>query len=92
MFALIQEINILHSNKVPENNIPSQLSPWATALYNYLPPFIRRELLLHQDSDNSAQLSQVCVFWNAQQSVIHGNAIFDVKLFIEIFRLILSNS
>ncbi|XP_052168609.1 pyrophosphate--fructose 6-phosphate 1-phosphotransferase subunit alpha-like isoform X1 [Oryza glaberrima] len=59
MFALIQEINILHSNKVPENNIPSQLSPWATALYNYLPPFIRRELLLHQDSDNSAQLSQI---------------------------------
>uniref|UniRef100_A0A0D9XC75 Phosphofructokinase domain-containing protein n=1 Tax=Leersia perrieri TaxID=77586 RepID=A0A0D9XC75_9ORYZ len=59
MYALIQEINILHSNKVPENKIPSQLSPWATALYNYLPPFIRRELLLHQDSDNSAQLSQI---------------------------------
>ncbi|KAL5201045.1 hypothetical protein ABZP36_035399 [Zizania latifolia] len=29
-----KEINILHSNKVPENDIPSLLSPWATALFN----------------------------------------------------------
>jgi pyrophosphate--fructose-6-phosphate 1-phosphotransferase len=59
MYALIQEINNLHSNNVPEDEIPSQLSPWAAALFKFLPPFIRRELVLHQESDNSAQLSQI---------------------------------
>ncbi|GJN03252.1 hypothetical protein PR202_ga20675 [Eleusine coracana subsp. coracana] len=59
MYALIQEINILHNNNVPVAEMPSQLSPWAAALFQFLPPFIRRELLLHQESDNSAQLSQI---------------------------------
>ncbi|KAL6838988.1 hypothetical protein ACP4OV_031215 [Aristida adscensionis] len=59
MYALIQEINILYSNNVPKDDIPSQLSPWAAALFKFLPPFIRTELLLHQESDNSAQLSQI---------------------------------
>ncbi|XP_062199834.1 pyrophosphate--fructose 6-phosphate 1-phosphotransferase subunit alpha-like [Phragmites australis] len=59
MYALIQEINNLYRNNVPEDDIPSQLSPWAAALFKFLPPFIRRELLLHQESDNSAQLSQI---------------------------------
>jgi len=59
MYALIQEINNLHSNNIPEDEIPSQLSPWAAALFKFLPPFIRRELVLHQESDNSAQLSQI---------------------------------
>ncbi|CAN6224029.1 unnamed protein product [Urochloa humidicola] len=59
MYALIQEINNLHINNVPEDEIPSQLSPWAAALFKFLPPFIRRELVLHQESDNSAQLSQI---------------------------------
>ncbi|OEL25370.1 Pyrophosphate--fructose 6-phosphate 1-phosphotransferase subunit alpha [Dichanthelium oligosanthes] len=59
MYALIQEINNLHSNNVPEDEIPSQLSPWAAALFKFLPQFIRRELVLHQESDNSAQLSQI---------------------------------
>ncbi|KAL6643356.1 hypothetical protein ACP70R_019021 [Stipagrostis hirtigluma subsp. patula] len=59
MYALIQEINILYNNNVPKDNIPSELSPWAAALFKFLPPFIRTELLLHQESDNSAQLSQI---------------------------------
>ncbi|GJN16551.1 hypothetical protein PR202_gb03570 [Eleusine coracana subsp. coracana] len=59
MYALIQEINILHNNNVPVAEMPLQLSPWAAALFQFLPPFIRRELLLHQESDNSAQLSQI---------------------------------
>ncbi|OQU80257.1 hypothetical protein SORBI_3007G101800 [Sorghum bicolor] len=59
MYAIIQEINILHNNNVPVAEMSSQLSPWAAALFQFLPPFIRRELLLHQESDNSAQLSQI---------------------------------
>ncbi|KAK3133044.1 hypothetical protein QOZ80_6AG0531310 [Eleusine coracana subsp. coracana] len=59
MYALMQEINVLYSNNVHSNDIPSHLSPWAAALFMFLPPFIRSELLLHQESDNSAQLSQI---------------------------------
>jgi len=59
MYALIQEINVLYNNNVHTNGIPSKLSPWARALFTFLPPFIRSELLLHQESDNSAQLSQI---------------------------------
>ncbi|KAL6643349.1 hypothetical protein ACP70R_019014 [Stipagrostis hirtigluma subsp. patula] len=59
MYALIQEINILYNNNVPKDNIPSELSPWAASLFKFLPPFIRTELLLYQESDNSAQLSQI---------------------------------
>nr|CAB3482743.1 unnamed protein product [Digitaria exilis] len=44
MYALIQEINILHNNNVPVAEMPSQLSPWAAALFQFLPPFIRREI------------------------------------------------
>nr|GMD54125.1 pyrophosphate--fructose 6-phosphate 1-phosphotransferase subunit alpha [Ipomoea batatas]GME11747.1 pyrophosphate--fructose 6-phosphate 1-phosphotransferase subunit alpha [Ipomoea batatas] len=39
--------------------ISSQLSPWASALFEFLPPFIRRELLLYPESNDSAQLSQI---------------------------------
>lgn len=59
MYALIQEISILHNSNVPVPEMSSKLSPWAAALFHFLPPFIRRELLLHQESDNSAQLSQI---------------------------------
>ncbi|KAK8450976.1 hypothetical protein SEVIR_6G130600v4 [Setaria viridis] len=45
MYALIQEINILHNNNVPVAEMSSQLSPWAAALFQFLPPFIRREVL-----------------------------------------------
>ncbi|KAF3331238.1 pyrophosphate-fructose-6-phosphate1-phosphotransferase alpha subunit [Carex littledalei] len=59
LYALIQEIHGLHLKGVSVENISSQLSPWATALFKFLPPFIRKQLLLHPESDDSAQLSQI---------------------------------
>ncbi|XP_008802157.1 pyrophosphate--fructose 6-phosphate 1-phosphotransferase subunit alpha-like [Phoenix dactylifera] len=59
LYALIQEIHGLHLQGVSAENIPSQLSPWAAALFEFLPPFIRNQLLLHPESDDSAQLSQI---------------------------------
>uniref|UniRef100_A0A7C9CM01 Pyrophosphate--fructose 6-phosphate 1-phosphotransferase subunit alpha n=1 Tax=Opuntia streptacantha TaxID=393608 RepID=A0A7C9CM01_OPUST len=59
VYALLQEIHNLHGEGVPTENISSQLSPWASALFDFLPPFIRKQLLLHPESDNSAQLSQI---------------------------------
>ncbi|KAF6174224.1 hypothetical protein GIB67_033756 [Kingdonia uniflora] len=59
IYALLQEIHGLHRQGVSIDNISSQLSPWASALFDFLPPFIRKQLLLHPESDDSAQLSQV---------------------------------
>ncbi|KAK4387843.1 Pyrophosphate--fructose 6-phosphate 1-phosphotransferase subunit alpha [Sesamum angolense] len=47
------------SDKVSLLTISAQLSPWASALFEFLPPFIRKQLLLHPESDDSAQLSQI---------------------------------
>ncbi|KAL4178549.1 hypothetical protein AMTRI_Chr13g82850 [Amborella trichopoda] len=57
--ALLQEICGLHSRGVSVDNISSLLSPWASALFEFLPPFIKKQLLLSPASDNSAQLSQI---------------------------------
>ncbi|KAF0935132.1 hypothetical protein E2562_030419, partial [Oryza meyeriana var. granulata] len=59
LYALLQEIHGLHGKGVSMENISSQLSPWASALFEFLPPFIRKQLLLHPESDDSAQLSQI---------------------------------
>ncbi|XP_066319328.1 pyrophosphate--fructose 6-phosphate 1-phosphotransferase subunit alpha-like [Miscanthus floridulus] len=59
LYALLQEIHGLHGQGVSVENISSQLSPWASALFEFLPPFIRKQLLLHPESDDSAQLSQI---------------------------------
>ncbi|XP_020090695.1 pyrophosphate--fructose 6-phosphate 1-phosphotransferase subunit alpha isoform X2 [Ananas comosus] len=59
LYALLQEIHGLHVKGVSVENISAQLSPWASALFEFLPPFIRKQLLLHPESDNSAQLSQI---------------------------------
>ncbi|XP_019170911.1 PREDICTED: pyrophosphate--fructose 6-phosphate 1-phosphotransferase subunit alpha [Ipomoea nil] len=59
IYALLKEIHVLLREGVSANNISSQLSPWASALFEFLPPFIRRELLLYPESDDSAQLSQI---------------------------------
>ncbi|KAF8643105.1 hypothetical protein HU200_066977 [Digitaria exilis] len=59
LYALLQEIHGLHGKGVSAENISSQLSPWASALFEFLPPFIRKQLLLHPESDDSAQLSQI---------------------------------
>nr|GMD24355.1 Pyrophosphate--fructose 6-phosphate 1-phosphotransferase subunit alpha [Ipomoea batatas] len=58
VYALLKEIHVLLREGVSADNISSQLSPWASALFEFLPPFIRRELLLYPESDDSAQLSQ----------------------------------
>ncbi|KAK3129094.1 hypothetical protein QOZ80_6BG0471450 [Eleusine coracana subsp. coracana] len=59
LYSLLQEIHGLHIRGVPTESISSQLSPWASALLEFLPPFIRKQLLLHPGSDDSAQLSQI---------------------------------
>ncbi|KAG6406164.1 hypothetical protein SASPL_133763 [Salvia splendens] len=57
--APLQEIHGLLRKGVSADNISGQLSPWASALFEFLPPFIRNQLLLHPESDDSAQLSQI---------------------------------
>ncbi|XP_042011283.1 pyrophosphate--fructose 6-phosphate 1-phosphotransferase subunit alpha-like [Salvia splendens] len=59
VYALLQEIHGLLRKGVSADNISGQLSPWASALFEFLPPFIRNQLLLHPESDDSAQLSQI---------------------------------
>ncbi|KAL1535193.1 diphosphate--fructose-6-phosphate 1-phosphotransferase [Salvia divinorum] len=59
VYALLQEIHGLLRKGVSADNISGQLSPWASALFEFLPLFIRNQLLLHPESDDSAQLSQI---------------------------------
>ncbi|KAJ0658361.1 putative diphosphate--fructose-6-phosphate 1-phosphotransferase [Helianthus annuus] len=54
-----QEIHSLLRRGVSVDKISTQLSPWASALFEFLPPFIRKQLLLYPESDDSAQLSQI---------------------------------
>ncbi|KAL8482979.1 hypothetical protein ACS0TY_025876 [Phlomoides rotata] len=56
------EIHGLLRQGVSADNISAQLSPWASALFEFLPPIIRKQLLLHPELDDSAQLSQVVHF------------------------------
>ncbi|KAG6543305.1 hypothetical protein Mapa_015219 [Marchantia paleacea] len=59
--ALLQEINDLlkHDVDVDILNLSSKLSPWASALFDFLPLFIKKQLLLDRESDGSVQLSQI---------------------------------
>ncbi|KAJ6999062.1 LOW QUALITY PROTEIN: hypothetical protein NC653_015026 [Populus alba x Populus x berolinensis] len=50
--------DILRHGVAPDK-ISSQLSPWTSALFEFLPPYIKKQLLLHPESDDSAQLSQI---------------------------------
>ncbi|GMP40656.1 hypothetical protein CsSME_00011017 [Camellia sinensis var. sinensis] len=59
VYALLQEIHGLLSQGVSVDSISSHLSPWASALFEFMPPFIRKQLLLYLESDDSAQLSQI---------------------------------
>ncbi|WOG97682.1 hypothetical protein DCAR_0417023 [Daucus carota subsp. sativus] len=59
VYALLQEIHGLLREGHSVDNISSKLSPWASALFEFLPLFIRKQLLLHPESDDSAQLSQI---------------------------------
>ncbi|GJM99883.1 hypothetical protein PR202_ga17022 [Eleusine coracana subsp. coracana] len=44
LYSLLQEIHGLHIRGVPTDSISSQLSPWASALLEFLPPFIRKQI------------------------------------------------
>ncbi|KAI3909333.1 hypothetical protein MKX01_031776 [Papaver californicum] len=57
--TLLQEILALHKKGVPVDSISAQLSPCASALFEFLPPYIRVQLLLSPKSDDSAQSSQI---------------------------------
>ncbi|CAN8234394.1 unnamed protein product [Cochlearia groenlandica] len=59
LYALLKEIHGLLKEGVIADNISTQLSPWSSALFEFLPPFIKKQLLLHPESDDSAQLSQI---------------------------------
>nr|AFK35400.1 unknown [Lotus japonicus] len=59
VYALLKEIHTLLRQGVAVGKISSQLSPWTSALFEFLPPFIRKQLLLYPESDDSAQLSQI---------------------------------
>nr|XP_043633896.1 pyrophosphate--fructose 6-phosphate 1-phosphotransferase subunit alpha-like [Erigeron canadensis] len=59
VYGLLQEIHRYLRQGVSVDKISSKLSPWASALFQFLPPFIREELLLYPESDDSAQLSQI---------------------------------
>ncbi|KAI9073671.1 hypothetical protein K1719_044335 [Acacia pycnantha] len=59
VYALLKEIHSLLRQGVAVDNISSQLSPWASALFEFMPPFIGKQLLLYPESDDSAQLSQI---------------------------------
>ncbi|GFS38163.1 phosphofructokinase family protein [Actinidia rufa] len=57
--SIPEEIHGLLRQGVSLDNISSQLTPWASALFEFLPPFIRKQFLLFPESDDSAQLSQI---------------------------------
>uniref|UniRef100_A0A2P2MDS8 Uncharacterized protein MANES_18G001100 n=1 Tax=Rhizophora mucronata TaxID=61149 RepID=A0A2P2MDS8_RHIMU len=59
VYALLKEIHGLLKQGVNPDKISLQLSPWASALFEFLPPFIKKQLLLYPESDDSAQLSQI---------------------------------
>ncbi|KAJ8762375.1 hypothetical protein K2173_007533 [Erythroxylum novogranatense] len=59
MYALLKEIHGLLKQGVSPDKISLQLSPWASALFEFLPPFIKKQILLYPESDDSAQLSQI---------------------------------
>lgn len=42
-----QEIHGLLRQGVSADNISAQLSPWASALFDFLPPFIRKQVYLN---------------------------------------------
>ena len=44
IFVHLQEIHGLLREGYSVDNISSQLSPWASALFEFLPPFIRKQV------------------------------------------------
>ncbi|KAI5389896.1 hypothetical protein KIW84_075274 [Lathyrus oleraceus] len=59
IYALLKEIHVLLQQGVAADKIFVHLSPWASTLVEFLPPFIRRQLLLYTEPDDSSQSSQI---------------------------------
>ena len=50
--APFQEIHGLLRKGVSADNISGQLSPWASALFEFLPPFIKNQVLVLYFADH----------------------------------------
>jgi diphosphate--fructose-6-phosphate 1-phosphotransferase len=60
MSALIAEMNDLFKDGInDEAELVAKLTPWAKALLDSLPPFIRSQLMLERESSGAVQLSQI---------------------------------
>lgn len=57
--TLISEMNHLFSEGVPATAVPEKLTPWSSAVLQYLPPLIRQQLFLERESNGAVQLSQI---------------------------------
>lgn len=57
--ALLAEINELIKQGVKPEAIEMRLSPWAAALFQFLPSFIRSELVEFRESSGSVRLSMI---------------------------------
>ncbi|KAK9135588.1 hypothetical protein Syun_014918 [Stephania yunnanensis] len=93
IYALLQEIHGLYREGVSGDNISSQLSPWASALFEFLPPFIKTQietekLLAHLvEAEMNKRLSKKLLFhtqWSQICTHVMGtpdNAMMTVKRF-----------
>ena len=58
--ALIVELNeLIRAGVVGEAALRAKLSPWAAALFDFMPGFIREQMVLERESAGSVQLSQI---------------------------------
>lgn len=64
-----QEIHGLLRQGVDVEKIASQLSPWASALFEFLPPFIRRQVNLYIFCLNMASTRVKFVLMNAAKNL-----------------------
>lgn len=76
-YALLQENHGLRRQAITPENIPSNLSPWASTLLISFLSFIKKEILLSLASDESAQLSQI-----ENEAIVIYIYIWELKLVI----------
>lgn len=59
LVSLVEDMNTLVAAGVPQERVSEKLSPWNRALYEFLPPLIRKQLLTEREIRGKLQLSQV---------------------------------
>ena len=58
--ALLAELNeLIREGVTGETALRAKLSPWAVALFDFMPGFIREQMVLERESAGSVQLSQI---------------------------------